>query len=105
MPKRWIETDLSVSPPSFQIGDTSVEAFVFDAQQAVTAATVVLTNVATKAVIATGVSVVLATPLVTVTVNAPTAGLVRGEVYELELTWTNSAGRKWPRTLVLECVA
>lgn len=105
MPKRWTETDLSVSPPSLQIGDTSVESFVFDAQQAVTVATVVLTNVATGAVVASGVSVNLATPLATVTVNAPTAGLVRGEVYELEITWTNAAGRKWPRTLILECVA
>jgi hypothetical protein len=105
MARTWYATGLSVNPPSFEIGNTSVEQFVFDAEQAVTACTAVLTEIGSGTVITLGVSVVLATPLATVTINAPTAGLTRGKTYELEITWTNAAGRKWPRTLVLVVVA
>lgn len=98
----WRATDLSVSPPSFQMADTDRESFAFDAGEAIVDATAVLTRLDTLATVPTSVeSVIVATPLATVTVS----GLIRGLTYELAVTMERSDGRKWTKTLVLDVVA
>ncbi len=102
MPTTWQETHLSVSPPSRQMADTDVETFAFDAGEAITAATGVLTRLDTnEAVDDLITNIDVATPVASLTI----AGLTRGITYELTVTFENSTGRKWTRTLVIECVA
>lgn len=102
MTTAWRATDLSVSPPSYQMADTDRESFAFDAKEAITGATAVLTRLDTMAAVPASIeSVTVATPLATVVVS----GLIRGITYELAVTFTRSDGRRWSRTLILECVA
>lgn len=108
----WRQTDLSVSPPSWQMADTDRETFGFDAQTPVVGASAVVTRLDTMEVAGGPVTVggaasgvVEAVSLSNNVVDVRIAGLTRGVTYELAVTFETAAGRRWTRTLVLECVA
>ena len=103
MPTAWIATDLSVDPPSRQMADTDVETFAFDAGQAITADTAaVLTRLNTGEAVN---DLIANTDVEGEVASVTVAGLTRGVTYELAVTLVNAAGRRWTKTLVLECVS
>lgn len=98
----WRATDLSVSPPSYQMADTDRRGLTFDAGEAITGATAELTALATMTVTTGAVeSVSISGTTATVTVS----NLTRGETYELAVTFLRADGTRWTRTLVVLCVA
>jgi hypothetical protein len=98
----WQATDLSVSPPSRQVGSADRLKLQFDAGEAVTAGTAKLTRLDTGENASSLIeSAALAGQVLTVTVS----GMVRSVAYELAVTFTGSDGVRWTRTLVLVCVA
>lgn len=102
MPTSWQATDLSVSPPSYQLADTDKVALSINAQEAITTATAELIRLDTLAVMPAGNAVV--TPGAS-SATVVVSGLARGVTYELAVTFTRADTTKWTRTLVLECVA
>lgn len=92
-------TDLSVDPPVFEIGSNDNEFLGFDAMEAIALVSATLRNMRTFEVVSTP-----ATILGTVA-TAQITGLVRGDSYELSVTFTNAALRKWTRTLLVRCVS
>ena len=98
----WQATTLSVTPPSYQMGHADHTAFAFNAGEAITGATAVLTDLATLTV-PTGPTALVSVSgqIATVTVSS----LVRGSTYELAVTFTRSDSTAWTHTLVIECVA
>ena len=94
------ETDLSVTPPSYQMSAMASESFAFDAGEAITGATAVLVDRLTRSAAGTVSSSVAGQVC-----DATVSGLTFGDVYELIITFTNADGITWSRTLVIECVA
>ena len=98
----WRATDLSVSPPSFQMADTDRQGLQFDAGEELSTATASLTNLETGTeapILVTDDDFDLG--IATVVVE----NLTRGVTYELAVTFERADGRAWTRTLVIECVA
>lgn len=87
----------------FEVADTDVTTFAFDAEQAITGASAILMRLdrPDEDVSAAIVNEAVATPEFSVTL----ANLTRGLKYELSLVFVNSAGRLWTRTLTLHVVA
>lgn len=101
--KTWKVTDLSVSPPTWEMADGDKQAFAFDAEEAITGATAELIRLDTRQEAGTVEGPEIGGNVATVTVSE----LTRGVVYELSVTFTAAASgnRRWTRTLVLPCVA
>lgn len=100
--RTWRVTDLSVSPDSWQMGSGDTEAFGFDAEEPIAAATATLRRLDTLAEAGTVGEPAIAGTIATVTVG----GLTRGIVYELTVTFEAAAtSRVWSRVLVIPCVA
>ncbi len=111
----WQKTDLSipVTRPdgrqsyAYEVGASDRETIPFPAGEALIGITADLTVLdsgeSADALIAAATlgmtEIGNDTALVTV------AGLTRGVVYELAVTFENAAGRKWSQTLVIPCVA
>lgn len=97
----WRKTALSVSPAAIQVGSSDVETIAFDAGEAITdaMATVGDLDVATPDTLITDVA-----PEPT-GANVTVSGFVRGHTYELAVTFERADGRRWTRTLIVECVA
>jgi hypothetical protein len=111
MPRLWYATDLSVNPPSKEIGTTGIYylPFTYDPEGSgltATAATCRLVNLATLVELDEQPEIsAVAENACVVTVDVDTLGLVRGERYELLVSFTLSNDEIEPGTLVLEVVA
>ncbi len=101
----WTKNDLSVTPPSFQMGAGDREVFGFDAGEPVTGATFTFVRLrpfdlppldASAAIAASA----FASPVASLAIH----NLVANETYRLTVTFTNAAGRRWSRMLFIECV-
>jgi hypothetical protein len=97
----WRVTSLSVSPTPYQMAAADRQAFRFNAEEPITGAVAMLTNLRTGAVVAL--------PAGSVTTEAEAAivtisGLTAGVSYQLAVTFTRSDTIAWTRTLILECV-
>ena len=100
-------TDEYGQPRIFYVGRTDRETVAIDAQQAVTTVTATMVRLPDSgpAVAVVGPiesAVADGTAAVRVTVNgalAPGGGLERDALYQVAVTMTNSAGRRWTRTL------
>jgi hypothetical protein len=94
------QTDLSVSPASYQMAAADTEQFPFNAGEAIADASAVLVDRRSRREAGT-----LATERAGDTLTCSVGGLTYGDVYELIVTFTNGNGDTWSRTLVIECVA
>lgn len=110
MPPRLQKTALSVTYETapgqrsfvYEMADTDRESFAFDAEGPITGATVVMTDLGSGVAVTAPIEAEShAGQIQTVVVS----GLTRGVDYELAVTFENSAGRKWTRTLTIACVA
>jgi hypothetical protein len=109
MATAWTTTDLSVTPPSYQMADTDRRAFTFSLPAA-SAATVTSTVITFTRLdpfeeldgVASEVEIDGKTA--TVLVEAA-AGMDRDMVYELAVTLVGSDGNTETMTLVIPCVA
>jgi hypothetical protein len=114
MPRAWYATDLSVSPPSRQIGATDVLEIPFQSDETATTATCKLIE------LGSGLEVLqddidpedpqipppntsVASDITTVTIDGTALGLERGHAYELAVTFAD-ADEAWTGTLVLVVV-
>lgn len=98
----WRATDLSVDPPSYEMGSADEETLAFDAAQPVTAVTARLVTL--PGLVPASRATVTAT-LVGTVANVVVSGIARGETYELSVTFSAADGRRWTRTLVIVGVA
>lgn len=108
----WRVTDLSVSPPLWQMAAGDRETFQFDAGDVVVGVTAQVRDLGTGQLAggpvangqpANGViaAVTLSGQIASVTVE----NLTTGSVYQLAVRFQRADGRRWTRTLILECVA
>ena len=98
----WQQTALSVSPPSIVVADTDRRALRFEAGEPISSATVTATDLGAKTSadeIVEAMSVEADAAVVTI------AGLTRGQVVELAVTFERADTTSWTRTLVIRCVA
>lgn len=88
----------------YEVADTDVTTFAFDAGEAITEDTHAVLQRLDRMdddVSDLIVNETVETPLFRVTLS----GLTRGATYELSLVMVNGAGRHWTRTLTVACVA
>lgn len=119
MATQWMITDLSVYTVredgsrsySYQMAEAQLETFTFSLPDAATTtatgATVQARRLDTSELVPDLASVVGAPvdKTVTILIDGPTGGLVRGRNYEILVVLAESDGDSEPATLVIECVA
>ena len=113
--RKWRVTDISTLPGSVDIAHDDVFEAVYHADLLPDGTTVPQVVTASEAVlwdIAAGVEILNGATLqhtsgdgYAARVDALTCGLVRGQAYELQVKFTNDAGRKWTWVTVLEVEA
>lgn len=105
----WRKTELSVQVTdadgnkryAIEVGTNDVETLAFDAKEPITVAIATVTDLS----IAVPNTLVTAVAIAGNVANVTVSGFVRSHTYELAVTFTRADGRRWTRTLVLECVA
>lgn len=106
MPRRYVVTDLHVTPPAQDISPRETLITTFDVNEDGLSATIRLINYTTNA-LTTGqpsVSFSTGTDVATVTTVAPTCELQPGEIYELQLVVTYPDGELREYRKILLCV-